>query len=104
MSQFLDWPCDSRLNVIAQILRGIKGSLKKGLVYIYNKGLTNIVRCLIADWAGDASDKRFTLNYCVLIGGNLISTIEGGEFDDPMSSKKIGYIALWLRILANVCG
>jgi len=72
VSQFLDSPCNSHWNYVVQILRYIKGSPEKELVYSH-KGHTNIVGYSDANCAGDVNDKRSTSGYCVLMGGNLIS-------------------------------
>jgi len=69
VSQFLNSPCDSHWNAVVRILRYIKGSREKGLVYS-DRGHTNIVGYSYANWAGV---RRSTSDYCFLMGGNLIS-------------------------------
>ncbi|KAL2344341.1 hypothetical protein Fmac_005626 [Flemingia macrophylla] len=72
VSQFLNSPCESHWHTIIWILRYIKGSPGKELVYS-DRGHTNIVGYSDANWAGDTSDKQSTSGYCVFIGGNLVS-------------------------------
>nr|KYP75200.1 hypothetical protein KK1_007904 [Cajanus cajan] len=74
VGQFLNSPCDGHWDVVVRILRYVKGSLRKGLVY-KDKGRSNIVGYTYADRAGCPIDKQSTFGYCVLIGGNLISWI-----------------------------
>jgi len=50
----------------------IKKTPRKGLIY-EDKGNTQIVRYFNVDWAGSWNNRCFTLEYCVLVGGNLIS-------------------------------
>ena len=71
VSQFLNSPCQDQLNAVIRILKYIKRSLGKGLIY-EDKEHSQIIGYSDADWAGSPSDRR-TLGYCVLIGGNLIS-------------------------------
>jgi len=72
VSQFLNSPCVDHLNAITCILKYIKGSPGKGLLYGHND-YTGVVCYTNADWAGSPSDRRSTSGYCVSIGGNLIS-------------------------------
>lgn len=72
VSQFLDSPYDSHWDAVVRILRYIKRSPGKGLLY-EDKGHTQVVGYTDADWAGSPSDRRSTSGYCVLFGGNLIS-------------------------------
>ncbi|XP_050897679.1 uncharacterized mitochondrial protein AtMg00810-like [Lathyrus oleraceus] len=72
VSQFLNSPCQEHMDAVIRILRYIKRTLGKGLVY-ENKGHTQIIGYSDADWAGSPIDRRSTSGYCVLVGGNLIS-------------------------------
>jgi hypothetical protein len=106
VSQFLNSPCDSHWNALVRILRYIKGSPGKGLVYS-DRGHTNIVGYSDADWAGDVNDRRSTSGYCVLIGGNLISWKSKKQPVVSRSSTEAEYRAmahatcelLWLKHL-----
>jgi len=72
VSQFLNSPCVDHLNAATRILKYIKGSPGKGLLYGHNDH-TGVVCYTDADWAGSPSDRRSTSGYCVSISGNLIS-------------------------------
>ena len=71
VSQFLNSPCEDHWNAVIRILKYIKRSPRKGLLYgSYNH--TRVVCYSDADWAGSPFDRRSTSGYCVSIGGNLI--------------------------------
>ena len=72
VSQFLNSPCQDHMDVVIRILKYIKGAAGKGLIY-EDRGHTWIVVYSDADWAGLPIDRRPTSEYCVLVGGNLIS-------------------------------
>ncbi|RDX89814.1 Sodium/hydrogen exchanger 7, partial [Mucuna pruriens] len=71
-SQFLNSPCDNHWNAVVWILRYINGSPGKGLSYMDN-GHASIIGYTDAHGAGDVGDRRSTTDYCVFIGGNVIS-------------------------------
>jgi len=58
--------------IIGLILKYIKGSLGKDMLYGHNNH-TRIICYSNADWAGTPSNRRSTSGYCVSIGDNLIS-------------------------------
>ncbi|KAI5418616.1 hypothetical protein KIW84_043009 [Lathyrus oleraceus] len=60
------------MNAIFWILRYIKGSPGKCLIY-ENKGHTQIVGYPNADWENSPIVRRFTSEYCLFVEGNLIS-------------------------------
>jgi len=72
VSQFLNSLCADHWNAVIRILKYIKGSLGKGLLYGHNNH-SKIVCYWDADWAGYLFDRRSTSGYCVLIGDDLIS-------------------------------
>jgi len=72
VSQFLNSSCVNHLNAVTRILKYIKGSPGKGLLYGHNDH-TGVVCYTDANWAGSPSNRRSTSRYCVSIGGNLIS-------------------------------
>jgi len=71
VSQFLNSPCEDHWNAVIRILKYIKKSPGKGLLYGSNNH-TRVVCYSDADWAGSPY-RRSTSGYCVSIGGNLIS-------------------------------
>ncbi|RVW33465.1 Retrovirus-related Pol polyprotein from transposon RE2 [Vitis vinifera] len=70
--QFLQSPCDSHWDAVIRILRYIKSTPGQGVLY-ENRGHTQVVGYIDADWAGSPTDRCSTSGYCVFIGGNLIS-------------------------------
>jgi len=90
VSQFLNSPCVDHLNAVTRILKYIKGSPGKGLLYGYNDH-TGVVCYTDADWAGSPSDIRSTSGYCVSIGGNLISWKSKKQHVVARSSVKAKY-------------
>ena len=72
VSQFMTSLYDSYGDAVVHILRYIKSSPGKGLLF-KDRGHEHIIRYIDADWAGSPSDRRSTSGYCVLVGGNLVS-------------------------------
>ncbi|XP_047260365.1 uncharacterized mitochondrial protein AtMg00810-like [Capsicum annuum] len=72
VSQFMQNPTTSHLNVAKRILRYVKGSLSHGLWYkrcdtFLLSGFTD------ANCAGDTHDRRSTLGYCFSTGSTVVS-------------------------------
>jgi len=72
VSQFLNSPCEDHWNAVIRIVKYIKGSLGKGLLYDHNNH-TKVVCYSNVDWAGSPTDRISNFGYCVSIGDNLIS-------------------------------
>jgi len=72
VSQFLNSPCEDHWNAITRILKYIKGSPRKCLLFSHNNHI-KVICYSDADWTGSPSDRRLTFSYRVSIGINFIS-------------------------------
>ncbi|GAV77907.1 LOW QUALITY PROTEIN: hypothetical protein CFOL_v3_21375, partial [Cephalotus follicularis] len=72
VSQFLSSPRSSHWDAVIRILRYLKGSPGRGLLYC-DHGHHRVEGFYDADWAGYPSDIMSTTSYCVYVGGNLVS-------------------------------
>ena len=95
VGQFLNSSCVDYLNAVTCILKYVKGSPRKGLLYGHNDH-TGVVCFTDADWAGSSSDRRSTFGYCVSIGGNLISWKSKKQHVVARSSVEAEYRAIAL--------
>lgn len=72
VSQFASAPRTSHWFTILSILRYLQGTLYHGLLLSSTSNLT--LRALSnADWAGDPSDRKSTIDYCIFLGKSLLS-------------------------------
>jgi len=92
-SQFFNSPCVDHWNAVICILKYIKGSLGKILLYGHNNH-TRVICYSDADWAGSPSDRRSTSRYCVSIGNNLISWKSKKQSVVARSNAEAEYIAM----------
>lgn len=72
MSQFMQSPGQKHSEVVYWILKYLKGTLGRGLLFT-NHGHLKIEAYTDVDWVGSIMDRRFTLGYYTFIGGNLIT-------------------------------
>ncbi|KAF3647154.1 Isoamyl acetate-hydrolyzing esterase 1 -like protein [Capsicum annuum] len=68
-----DFPCDSHWDAVVQILRYIKSSPGKVLLF-EDRGHEHIIGYTDADWAESISDRRSISGYCVLVGALRIAS------------------------------
>lgn len=62
-------PGSTHLEVVYRILRCLKSTPSKGLLFS-NNGHMKIKGLAIADWPGSLDDRRSTSVYCTFVGGN----------------------------------
>ncbi|XP_020419495.1 uncharacterized protein LOC109949168 [Prunus persica] len=72
VSQFMHSPKVSHRNAVDWILRYLKSTSEKGLMFSKNGDL-EVVGYTDADWAGSISDRRSTSSYFTFVGGNLVT-------------------------------
>ena len=72
ISQFMHAPGPAHFEVVFIILRYLKGTPRKGLMF-RNRGHIQVEAYTDADWAGNINDRKSTSAYCTFVGGNLVT-------------------------------
>ncbi|PON51748.1 hypothetical protein PanWU01x14_214480, partial [Parasponia andersonii] len=72
VSQFMHSPMECHMEAVQKILRYLKATPGKGLLFKKSKYL-QIEVYTDADWAGSITDRRSTSGYCTFVGGNLFT-------------------------------
>ena len=72
LSKYMSSPSVDHLTNVEQILCYLKGALGRGILYS-NHGHNKLECFPNADWARSKEDRRSTSEYCVFVGGNLVS-------------------------------
>jgi len=72
VSQFMHCPSEDHMNAVIRILRCLKFSPGKGLMFTRNNHL-RVEGYTDADLAGNISDRKSTSGYFMLVGGNLVT-------------------------------
>ena len=72
VSQFMHDPCTAHLDAVYHILRYLKSTPGKGILFS-NHGHLRLEAFTDADWAGSMDDRRSTSGYCTFLGGNLVT-------------------------------
>ena len=72
VSQFMHSPGPTHFEAVFRILRYLKGTPGKGLMF-KKKGHLQVEAYTDADWAGNVIDRRSTSGYCTFVGGNLVT-------------------------------
>ena len=72
VSQHMHSPREAHLEAVYKILRYLKGSPGKGLLFKKNES-REVEVFTDADWAGSTEDRRSTTRYCSYVWGNLVT-------------------------------
>ncbi|KAL6277717.1 hypothetical protein ACE6H2_021318 [Prunus campanulata] len=72
VSQFMHAPSERHMDAVNRILRYLKSTPGKGIIFTKNESLT-IEGYTDADWAGDNTNRRSTSGYFTFVGGNLVT-------------------------------
>jgi hypothetical protein len=72
VSQFMHSPSEEHMNAVIRILRYLKSSPGKGILFTKGDNL-DINGYTDADWAGSIQDRRSTSGYFTFVGGNLVT-------------------------------
>lgn len=108
MSQFMNNPTEEHMEAVYRVLRYLKGTPGKGLLFKKNSS-RNIKVYSDADWAGSQSDRRSTSGYCTFVWGNLVTWRSKKQPVVARSSAEAEYRALvngicegmWLKRLLS---
>ncbi|XP_045482187.1 secreted RxLR effector protein 161-like [Harmonia axyridis] len=91
LSRYLDKPNKELVTAGKRILRYLKSTADKGLVY--KKGPEKLEAYSDADWAGDRSDRKSTSGSLILYGGNPISWFSKKQTCVALSTAEAEYVA-----------
>ena len=72
VSQFMHSPGSEHFDAVYRILRYLKRTPGKGLLF-KTWGHLEVEAYTDADWAGSLTDRRSTSGYCSFVGGNLVT-------------------------------
>ncbi|KAH9753027.1 protein kinase domain-containing protein [Citrus sinensis] len=72
ISQFMHSPCKEHLEAVYKVLKYLKKTPGKGLLFKKNNNM-QVEVYTDADWAGSIIDRRSTSGYCTFVGGNLVT-------------------------------
>ena len=73
VSQFMHNPSESHMNVVMRILRYLKSSPGRGVMFSKHNDFLKVCGFTDADWAGSITDRRSTSGYFTFLGGNLVT-------------------------------
>jgi hypothetical protein len=72
VSQFMHAPSEEHLQAVNRILRYLKGTPGKGLLFSKH-GVSSIEGYTDADWAGDQTTRKSTSGYFTFVNENLVT-------------------------------
>ena len=111
LSQFMHTPCVSHLHAAHRVLRFLKWTIGRGLLFCRHS-ILDLEVYTDADYAGSVVDRRSISGYCTFLGDNLITWRNKKQKVVSRSSAKAEFRALaqglcealWItKILRELC-
>lgn len=90
-------PIEDHMNAVRRILSYLKATLGKGILFTQGASL-KIQGYTDADYGGSLMDRRSTTEYCVFLGGNLVSWRSKKQGVVARSSAEIEFWAMALGV------
>jgi len=111
VSQFMHCPSEDHMDAVLRILRYLKLSPRKGLMFSKNNHL-RVEGYTDADWAGNITDRKSTAGSFTFVGGNLVTWRSKKQNVVALSSAEAEFRGmakglcelLWLRRLLTEIG
>ena len=105
VSQFMHLPSKSHLDDVYWILKYLKGTPGRGLMFKKNEG-RKVEVYVDVDWAGSVNDRRSTSTYCSYVWGNLVTwsskkqtVVARSSAEVELRSTSLGICGiLWLKM------
>ncbi|XP_058075568.1 uncharacterized mitochondrial protein AtMg00810-like [Magnolia sinica] len=112
VSQFMHNPSKSHMEAVIRILRYLKSSPGKGLMFSKHNSQSMVYGYTDADWAGNITDRKSTSGYFTFVGGNLVTWRSKKQKVIALSSAEAEFRGmakglcelLWLRKLLTEIG
>ena len=104
-------PKVSHLNVVKRIIKYVGGTCDYGFFYSKEPNLS-FAGFSDSDWAGNADDRKSTIDWCFYVGANLVAWMSKKQNFVSMSTIEVEYIAagsccsqlLWMKKLLTDYG
>ena len=94
-------PREAHLEAVYKILRYLKGSPRKGLLFKKNES-REVEVFIDADWAGSTEDRRSTTGYCSYVWVNLVTWRSKKQNVIARSNAKVEFRAVSQGICAGL--
>ena len=108
VSQFMHFPSKSHMKAVYCILRHIKGTPRRGL--LFKKNASRDIQLIIeADWVGSPIDRQYISGYCTFVWGNLVTwrsmkqnVVSQSSVEAELRAAALGICeGLWLRMFVE---
>ena len=108
ISQFMHNPKDVHFQAAYRVLRYLKSTLRKGILFKKSVELS-LEAYIDAGWDGLVVDRRLTLGHCTVLEGNLVTWRSKKQIAMASSSVKVEFRVvahsicefLWLKIILD---